>query len=147
MNIAAEARTLIYIDSPSRAGIWLHSNNGTPLGGITSGNNATFSNPSGDPRALQIVVYGSPAFPTIDFPNNATMAAAIYAPNTGISFKNNGSFTGGISAKSVTLKNNATWDTRLDNFTLATTLVYYRGRWRQCNSRPQSTTAPATGCL
>ncbi len=143
VNIATGAQVLIYIDSVSRPGSLCLSTQGD----ITSGNNALFSNPSGDPRALQIVVYGSPAYPTISFPNNATMAAAIYAPNTNISFKNNGVFTGGITAKGVTLKNNASWDTRLDNFHLATTLVYYRGAWRQCDSRAQTTTSPATGCL
>ncbi len=144
VNIAAEAKILIYLDSPSRPG----SGCVTGQGGITSGNNAIFSNPSGDPRALQLVVYGSPSFPVIYIPNNLTMAAAIYAPNTGIEFKNNGAYNGGITAKSVKFKNNAvSWDSRLNDYHLATTLVYYRGSWRQCNSRVQSTSAPATGCL
>ena len=135
---------MIYIDSPDRAG----SGCAAGQGGITSGNNAVFSNPTGDPRAMQIVIYGSTAYPDLEIPNNTVLAAAIYAPNTGVSFKNNGSFTGGITAKTVTLKNNATWDNRLANFRLATTLVYYRGAWRQCPTRSSATaTTPAAGCL
>ncbi len=145
VNIAAGASTLIYIDSPTRPG----SGCVAGQGGISTGNNATFSNPSNDPRALLIVIYGqAPAWPVIDLPNNITTYGGIYAPDTGIQFKNNGTFVGGITAKSIEFKNNAfTWDSRLSTTMLATTLVYYRGAWRQCNSRVQSTSAPATGCL
>lgn len=145
LNVAPTAKVLIYIDSPDRL-----PNPGCVAGqgGITAGNNAIFSNPSGDPTALQIVIYGSTAYPSLEIPNNTALAAAIYAPNTNVSFKNNGSFTGGITAKTVTLKNNATWDARLAGFRFATTLVYYRGAWRQCPTRTlASATAPATGCL
>lgn len=143
VNVASTARLILFIDSPDRAG----SGCAAGQGGITSGNNATFSNPSNDPTALEFVVYGSTAQPTWYMPNNATFHAAIYAPTTDINFKNNGSFNGGISAKSVTLKNNATWDSRVANLSFATTLIYFRGAWRQCSSPPQSATAPATGCL
>jgi Tfp pilus assembly protein PilX len=145
VNIAAGATILIYIDSPARPG----SGCAAGSGGISTGNNATFSNPSQDPTKLQIVIYGqAPSWPTIDLPNNITVYGAIYAPNTGIKFKNNGNFVGGITAKSIEFKNNAfAWDSRVNNIRLATTLIYYRGSWRQCNSRVSSTTAPATGCL
>lgn len=144
VNVAAGANVLLYIDSPARPGSGCKNNQG----GITSGNNALFTNPSGDPRALQIVIYGSPAFPSVVLPNNTVLAAAVYAPSVGISFKNNGSFLGGLSAKTVTLNNNATWDSRLEGFRLATTLIYYRGAWRQCPTRTAApATAPATGCL
>ena len=83
-------------------------------GGISTGNGATFSNPSQDPTALQIVIYGqAPSWPTIEFPNNLTVYAAIYAPNTGIKFKNNGNLVGGLTAQSIEFKNNAfLWDNR-----------------------------------
>ena len=65
-----------------------------------------------------------------------------------IQFKNNGNLVGGITAQSIEFKNNAfLWDPRVGNIHFATTLVYYRGAWRQCNSRVSSTTTPATGCL
>ena len=116
---------------------------------MSTGNGATLSNPSQDPSALQIVIFGqAPAWPTIELPNNITLYGAIYAPNTGIQFKNNGAVVGGITAQSIEFKNNAfTWDPRVGNIHFATTLVYYRGAWRQCNSRVASTTTPATGCL
>ena len=90
------------------------------------------------------MIYGqAPSWPTIELPNNITIYGAIYAPNTGIQFKNNGNVVGGITAQSVEFKNNAfMWDSRLTDLHLATTLVYYRGAWRQCNSRVSSTTAP-----
>lgn len=145
VNIAAGARVLLYIDSPSRNP---QSGCVTGQGGINSGNGTSFSNPSNDAQNLQIIIYGSPAYPVIDFPNNVALSAAIYAPNTGISFKNNGAFSGGISAKTVSLKNNATWDNKLANFQIATRLIYYRGAWRQCSSRgTQSSSAPDSGCL
>ncbi|CAB4880775.1 unannotated protein [freshwater metagenome] len=149
INIASGARTTLYIDSPDRAG----SGCVAGQGGITSGNGAFFSNPGGDPRGLVLVIYGATATPTksgfttIQFPNNINLAAAIYSPNAAITFKNYGTFTGGISAKAVTLKNNASWDNRLQGFTLATTLVYYRGAWRQCSTTAAVTpTTPAAGC-
>ncbi|CAB4923545.1 unannotated protein [freshwater metagenome] len=149
VNIASGARTTIFIDSPDRAGSGCIAGQG----GITSGNGAFFSNPSGDPRGLVVVIYGATASPTksgfttIQFPNNISLAAAIYSPGAGITFKNNGSFSGGITAKNVTLKNNASWDSRLEGFTLATTLIYYRGSWRQCNPLAATTsTTPAAGC-
>ena len=116
---------------------------------MSTGNGATFSNPSQDPSALEIVIYGqAPAWPTIEFPNNLTVYAAVYAPNTGIQFRNNGTLVGGLTAQSIEFKNNAfLWDDRVSSIQFATTFVYYRGSWRQCNSRVSSTTAPATGCL
>ena len=145
INIATGAKVLIYVDSPGRDG----SGCVTGQGGISTGNGATLSNPSQDPTALQLVIYGqAPSWPTIELPNNITVYAAIYAPDTGLQFKNNGNLVGGISAKSIEFKNNAFfWDARVDTLHLATTLVYYRGAWRQCNSRVQTATAPATGCL
>lgn len=143
INIASAAKVIIFIDSPDRSG----SGCVAGQGGITSGNNAVFSNPSGDPTALQLVIYGSTAQPTFFLPNNITLAASIYAPTTAIDFKNNGSFNGGISAKSINIKNNATWDSRVASLRFATTLIYFRGAWRQCNSIAQAATTPATGCL
>ena len=143
INIASAAKVIIFIDSPDRAG----SGCVTGQGGISSGNNAVFSNPSGDPTALQLVIYGSTAQPTFFLPNNITLSAAIYAPTTTVNFKNNGTFNGGISAKAIVIKNNASWDNRVADLRFATTLVYFRGAWRQCNSLAQSATAPATGCL
>ena len=99
-------------------------------------------------RALQIVIFGqAPAWPTIELPNNITIYGAIYAPNTGIQFKNNGEVVGGITAQSIEFKNNAFTGTPAHDIHFATTLVYYRGAWRQCSSRVASTTAPSTGCL
>ena len=145
VNIGTGAKVLIYIDSPARSGSGCVSGQG----GMSTGNGATFSNPSQDPTALQLVIFGqAPAWPTIELPNNITFYGAVYAPNTGIKFKNNGAFVGGITAQSIEFKNNAfTWDARVADIRLATTLVYYRGAWRQCNSQTQSVASPSTGCL
>ncbi len=145
INIATGAKVKIYLDSPGRLGSDCASNQG----GMSTGNGAYISNPSQDPTALQLTIYGNaPSWPTIELPNNITLYAAIYAPNTGIKFKNNGNIVGGMTAKSIEFKNNAfNWDGRVAPLKEATTLVYYRGTWRQCNSRAQASTAPATGCL
>ena len=144
INISSSAKTIIFIDSPDRLP---SSGCAAGQGGISSGNNAVFSNPSGDPTALELIIYGSTAQPTFFLPNNITLAAAIYAPTTAVNFKNNGDFSGGISAKSIDIKNNASWDSRVGALRFATTFTYFRGAWRQCNSIAQSPTAPSTGCL
>ena len=140
INIAAGAKMLIYIDSPGRSG------SGCPAGtgGISTGNGATFSNPSQDPtRAGDRDLRQAPAWPTIEFPNNLTVYAAIYAPNTGIQFKNNGNLVGGLTAQSIEFKNNAfLWDDRVSTIHLATTLRLLPRRLAQCNCRVSSTTAP-----
>ncbi len=143
LNVATGAKLLIYLDSPDRAGSGCKSGQG----GMTLGNNTSVSNPSGDPTAFQLVVYGSTANPKIDWNNNIDLVGAIYAPNTDINFKNNAGFRGGVTARQVEIKNNGVWDSRVSALHFATTLVYFRGAWQQCSSAPQPTTAPATGCL
>lgn len=143
LNIATGATVLIYLDSPDRPG----SGCAAGQGGMTLGNDTSVSNPSGDPTKFQLVVYGSTAHPEIAWRNNVDVVGAIYAPNTTIDFKNNAGFKGGVTAKKVFIKNNGEWDARVQTLRFATTLIYFRGSWQQCNSRVQPTTAPATGCL
>lgn len=144
LNIAAGARVIIFLDSPNRPGSGCVSGQGS----VTASNNATFSNPSGDPTAFQLIVYGTTAYPTITFDNNLTFRGAIYAPTTNVVFRNNAKIVGGITAKTVLLENNGhSYDNRVANLVFATTLIYFRGAWRQCSSPAQAATAPATGCL
>lgn len=143
LNIAANARVVIFLDSPDRPGSGCKAGQGR----FVAQNNATVSNPSGDPSAFQLIVYGSNANPTISFHNNLTFTGAIYAPTTAIEFHNNATLRGGVSAKSIKANNNATWDSRVGSLRFATTLVYFRGAWRQCPSTAAPVTAPGTGCL
>lgn len=144
INIAANAKVIIFIDSPTRTG----SGCTAGQGGLSTGNNAVFGNPAGDPSALFLVVYGNPvAWPTLYFPNNQDIAASIYAPTTIIDFKNNGVFRGGISAYKVNLKNNGLWDSRAAALSLTTTLIYYRGSWRQCPSFDPPLSDATNGCV
>ena len=117
---------------------------------MSTGNGATLSNPSQDPSALQIVIFGqAPAWPTIELPNNITLYGAIYAPNTGIQFKNNGAVVGGITAQSIEFKNNAfTWDPRVGQRPLRDDARLLPRRLAPVQlAASQSTTTPATGCL
>ena len=144
INIAANARVIIFLDSPTRNGSGCRAGQG----GFTTGNNTLMGNPSGDPSALFLVVYGNPAaWPTLYFPNNQDIAASIYAPTTTVDFKNNGIFRGGISANRVALKNNGQWDARSGGLSLTTTLIYYRGSWRQCPSTDPPQGDATSGCV
>ena len=145
INIAAGATVRIYLDSPERQGSRCPAGSGT----MVTGNNATFSNPSGDPTKLQVYVYGSTTGQhVVDLPNNIDFAAAIYAPNSAVTMKNNGAITGGITASTITFKNDLTfnWDERVNNLSAKTVLVHYRTAWIECNSHSPSGD-PAVGCL
>ncbi len=144
INIAANARVTIFLDSPTRLGSGCKAGQG----GFSTGNNTLMGNASGDPSALFLVVYGNPAaWPTLYFPNGQDIAASIYAPTTAIDFKNSGVFRGGISASSVAIKNNAQWDARSADLSITTTLIYYRGAWRQCPSTIPAESDATNGCV
>ena len=145
INVAAGAKVLIYLDSPGRSS---GSGCAAGSGGMSTGNGATLSNPSQDPSALR-------SSSSARHPRGRRSSFRTTSPCTARSTRRtpdpvqeNGAVVGGITAQSIEFKNNAfTWDPRVGNIHFATTLVYYRGAWRQCNSRVASTTTPATGCL
>jgi type II secretory pathway pseudopilin PulG len=142
INVAAGARVVIFLDSPDRPGSGCVAGQGT----FDANNNARFSNPSNDPTAFQLIAYGSAANPNLNWNNNLLFIGTIYAPNSNVNFTNNARLIGGITAKTVTLTNNGSWDSRVGGLRFATTLVYFRGAWRQCPSAPPSPASPATGC-
>ena len=141
LNVAAGARVVVFLDSADRPGSGCKAGQGTWV----ANNNAIFSNPSGDPTAFQIVSYGNTANTTITWDNNLTFTGTLYAPFNPVVFTNNATLIGGVTAKTVTISNNGTWDTRVSSLRFATTFTYFRGAWRQCSSPAQAATAPATG--
>ena len=143
MNVAAGATVIVFLDSPNRPGSGCKTGQGTWV----ANNNAIFQNPSGDASKFQIISYGNTTATTITWDNNLTFTGTIYAPFNPVVFTNNANLVGGITAQSVSISNNGTWDSRAGALRFATTFTYYRGAWRQCNSVAQSATAPATGCL
>ena len=150
LNIATTARVIIFLDSPDRPGSGCAQ---PPASSFTGGqwdqnDNGRTSSPDGDPSRLEVVAYGSSKNPLLKFDNNSLFVGAMYAPYSDTHFYNNSTVNGGVTAAQFEIDDNATtYDSRIANLHFATTLIYFRGTWRQCNSLAQSATAPATGCM
>lgn len=89
-------------------------------------NNVVITNSNND--ATKLIIYGTGTDPiNIAFKNNATIYAAIYAPNSAINFKNNGEIYGGIIADSFNFWNNCTfhYDAAFNDLNLVGVSNYY----------------------
>jgi hypothetical protein len=78
--------------------------------------------------ATKLIIYGVGTNPiNLAFKNNATIYAAIYAPNSDINFKNNGEIYGGIVANSFNFWNNCTfhYDAAFNDLNLVGVSNYY----------------------
>jgi Tfp pilus assembly protein PilX len=138
----------IFIDSPYRQG------SGCPLGtgNLTMGQGASFgSPPGGDPRNLQVYVYGwspseNPVPSEIDFNNNGWVGS-FYAPQSAVVFKNDAVIRGGLAARSVEFKNNMTfgWAASVGDIRARTLTLFYRTAWRECTPTPTAAD-PNSGC-
>jgi hypothetical protein len=88
------------------------------IGGDFKGQNGLgLSNATNDPSKLKI--YGvNPTYQALGMKNNGTICACIYAPNADVESKNSGNFTGSVSARNFTMKNNGTfyYDPRVRNY-------------------------------
>lgn len=144
INLASGVSTEIIIDSPSDPG------SGCTSGGtLSASNNVTWTNPSGNPTALQIYVYGGSTAGqnTVTFSNNGVFYGVLYAPNSTIDLSNNAMFHGAISGYVVSLSNNFEFDWGSSAGTLEATPegLYYRTAWAQC-SATYAANAPGANC-
>ncbi len=144
INLAPGVSTEIFIDSPSDPGSGCASGSGT----LNIKNNATFTNPSDNPDALQIYVYGPDTGSNeVEFKNNGVFYGVIYAPTSTVELSNNANFNGAISADTVQLDNNFSfnWNANAGTLDATTQGLYYRTAWARC-SISYSNTTPSSGC-
>ena len=147
INIATGAKVLIYLDSPGRSRLGLCPPARAACRPATARRSRTPPRTRGaaDRHLRPGTVVADDRAPEQHHPVRRDLRAEHRASSS----RTTATVVGGITAQSIEFKNNAfTVGRRAStNIHFATTLVYYRGAWRQCNSRVASTTAPATGCL
>jgi hypothetical protein len=143
ISLAATVQAEIFIDSPDDPGSGC--SNGTGNFSMTGG--ASFINPTGNPLSLQLYAYGlKNGKATLSYSGNAAFVGTIYAPQSIVSLSGNGTVTGAIAGRQVTLNGNAfNWDSRDATLQATATGVYYRTAWAQCTSAYSNTT-PLAGC-
>jgi hypothetical protein len=152
LALGSGAKTKIFIDSPDRPG----SSCPAGSGNLTLSNNVQLMNPSRDPTALQIYVYGWNNGNNVVYLNANTQAfAVIYAPQSTVDLTDNGGIVGGIAAGAITNlgqqdqyagSNFSGWDTRVANLQARSTGLYFRTAWQECPATPTVSTDPASGC-
>jgi hypothetical protein len=142
ITIAATASTEIIIDSPSDPGSGCPS--GT--GGLAMSGNVTWSNLSGNPTALQLLIYGSSSGSSASFSGNSNFTGVIFAPQTAIALSGNATFTGAIAGKTVSVSGNGVnWDSRVASLQASASGLYYRTAWAQCTPT-YAAISPGSNC-
>jgi Tfp pilus assembly protein PilX len=144
ITLAAGVSAEIIIDSPDDPG------SGCPAGSgdFSIAGNATWTNISQSPTALQIFVYGlNNGSSAITFVGNAAFYGVLYAPQSTVNLSGNGSFTGAISGANVNVNGNAfNWSPTASTLSGNTTGAYYRTAWAQCVPTAPSASQPGSGC-
>jgi Tfp pilus assembly protein PilX len=143
--LAPGVKTEIIIDSPDDPNSGCAAGSGT----LNVSNNATWSNLSQDPTALQIYVYGwNNMNNVVNFSNNSTFWGVLYAPLSTINLSNNAAFNGAISGNVVNLSNNFqfNWGQSAGTLQARSTGLYYRTAWAQCTPAPSVSGSPGSGC-
>ena len=170
VKVAAGARVRFFLDSPDRlaqgeagdcvpTGMTSADARAAGWGGMMLGQGSNLT--AGDPPAghaidFQIYMYGyANGTHTVEFNNAVTMRAAIYAPNSNLTWKNTAGITGGVSASTVEFKNSAAFawdgdsgdgDFSLGDLRTDTVSVYYRMAWKECQRLRSTTADPESGC-
>jgi len=144
ISLATGARTIIYIDSPDDPGSGCAAGTGT----FSLSNNTTVTNPALDATALQIFVYGlNNGSNVVNFANNSSTWATLYAPQSTVNLNNNGLLTGAIAGATVNISNNGgvSADARDSGLQATPIGLSYSTAWDQCPSA-YSPTAPMANC-
>lgn len=147
ITVASGAKVRLFIDSPDREG----SGCAAGTGHFTMGQGTDLLNPSGDPLALQIYIYGfDDGSHTVEFNNsaNAKIHSAIFAPQSKLVFNNQATIAGGLAAAGLEFNNSLdfTWTPELADLRARTAVAYYRTAWRECPKEPSDPDDPASGC-
>jgi Tfp pilus assembly protein PilX len=137
LTVTAPAKVEIIIDSPEDPG------SGCPAGTGTFSFSGSLSNPSNDPTALKIFVYGAG---TDTYAGKVSAAATIFAPKATLVMQGNSTLTGGVAAKNIEVGGtvNFTWDKREETLQATPVTQYYRTAWEECSASTES--GPQAGC-
>jgi Tfp pilus assembly protein PilX len=146
--LAPGVKVEIFIDSPDDP----DSGCAAGTGSLNVKNNVTWVNPSNDPTALQIYVYGfNDGSNVVNFKNNGNCTCVLNAPLSTINLSHNSSIsdlTGAVSGAVVNVPNNFLFngDPRTGSLQGTSTGLYYRTAWAQCTPAPPTPTVPGSGC-
>ena len=148
ITLAPGVSAEIFIDSPD------DPDSGCPAGSgsLNVKNNVTWINPSNNPTALQIYVYGwNNGQNVVNFKNNGNCTCVLYAPLSTINLShnsNNSDLTGAVAGSVVNLPNNFnfTGDSRDQSLQATSTGLYYRTAWAQCKPTAPTPSVPGSGC-
>ncbi len=137
LTVAPSAKLEIFIDSPEDPG------SGCPAGSGTFNFNGSLNNPSNDPTALKIFVYGAG---TDTYNGKVSAAATIFAPKATLVMQGKSTLTGGVAANVIEVGGtvNFTWDKREETLQTTPVTQYYRTAWEEC--AVASTASPQSGC-
>jgi hypothetical protein len=136
-------QAVIFIEAPESE----EPGSGCPAGSGKFEFNGTVNNPSGNPTALQIYVYGKGP---VTYNGNANTSLVLDAPNASLKLTGNGTITGGIIGNEITTSGNFNfiWSKEVEKLKAGlagATTSYYRTAWSQCTSTLTAAN-PMTGC-
>ncbi len=162
----------LIVPSDQKVSLWIDSERGmnVPAGATQSGcsvvtadtgrleldKNNMLINADGtkNPAELQVFVYGTTnnfnntGDADVVIKNGSEFYGTIWAPDSTVDFKNNGTVGGGITAKNLDLKNNGgfTHDSRIFDVPLPGTGVAKRRGWFECSPQRPTAADPESGC-
>ena len=140
LSIAPGVQAEIFIDSPDDPGSGCPSGTGDLN---LAGNGAV--NPSGNPLALQLYVYGlNNGSGTVSVTGNGVFYGVVYAPLSQVTLSGNGVIDGAVAGRTSTVSGNGfNFDTRTSTLQASTNGLSYRTAWAQC-SPTYSPSSPGT---
>lgn len=150
LSIASGVEAEIFIDSPSDPNSGCASGTGSVN---LSGNGAV--NPSQNPLALQLYVYGDPSYvynsgksdsDTATISGNGNFYGVLYAPNSAVTLSGNGVVDGGVAGEAVDITGNGfNWNDTVASIQASTTNTYFRTAWAQCTPS-YTASSPGSNC-
>lgn len=143
INVNPGIKAVIFIEAPETE----EPGSGCPAGSGKFEFTGTIYNPSGDPTALQIYVYGKGP---VKYSGNANTSLVLDAPNATVELGGNGTITGGIIGNEIKTTGNFSfeWDEEVKKLKAGpagATTSYYRTAWAQCTPTVTSS-SPMSDC-
>jgi hypothetical protein len=143
INVNPKVKAEIFIEAPESE----EPGSKCPPGSGQFNFTGTVNNPSGNPTALQIYVYGKGP---VTYNGNTNTSLVLDAPNAPVSLSGNATITGGIIGSEVTASGNFgfIWSQEVKKLKAGpagATTSYYRTAWAQCPPTV-TTSSPMAGC-
>lgn len=144
ISLAPGVKAEIIIDSPDDPG------SGCPAGSGSASfsGNTSWTNPTQDPTALQILAYGlNNGSASVNLSGNTAFYGVVYAPQSTVNASGNAGFNGAIAGNVVNFSGNAfNWEQSAGTLQATSNGVYYRTAWGQCTPSPSPANVPGSGC-